>query len=492
MEFRDSLQIFHSKLEAIGKMVGIMKGHEALRAGVDQVLMDYCITDCEICGKAMIYYWNMCREKTHNQINFGWMTSASTAYNLWKKFAMGKLNMTANEYNEKFTMEGAPDWLRSCYKGATPLLDPEIVWEILEDILVFDVNSMYPFMMATQWLPIGKGEPITEDELRQCDFKLKGAVWCAKVRMHIQIKEGKRACFLVKDGSDDGTLRISVGDDEIHYITNVDYRLIKENYDIYYFEIEEAVKYNAVRGLPAKFIREWYKIKTDAGKNGDNALKIFAKLVLNSLYGKFGSNTIFDEYDYAFNEETERISVVNTGVSKSKTVFYLPWAVWTTSYARLLITRAINALGWDNVCYTDTDSLHVHGLDAATCVKRLNSVGINVGPVELGDFKLETKHRINGVYIKNKWYAHAYAEDGEGYKKGEIEEFKSAGANVHNIKTIEEVNRLMDVRQRRAFKTKGGKVLYDSPIDLTKDDKKTRFRMGCRTEADLKSSQNGV
>ena len=133
------------------------------------------------------------------------------------------------------------------------------------------------------------------------------------------------------------------------------------------------------KGTSSKDIKELYKkdhnyfngiLNSDqlerALKEGikkDASLVAFAKLCLNSSYGKFGTktdrqatNTITDEHGikrFTTPSDDEYVAIDYTAKE-----FYRPVASFITAYGRLKIWKTIIILGVENFLYTDTDSIY--------------------------------------------------------------------------------------------------------------------------------------
>ena len=73
---------------------------------------------------------------------------------------------------------------------------------------------------------------------------------------------------------------------EILYLTSIDFKLVERHYNIEYCEFLEMYGFITTNKLFVDYIDYWYGIKNKE----KGAKKQLAKLMLNSLYGKFGSN----------------------------------------------------------------------------------------------------------------------------------------------------------------------------------------------------------
>ena len=73
-------------------------------------------------------------------------------------------------------------------------------------------------------------------------------------------------------------------------LTSVDLELFLKHYNVYNLEFIGGWKFKASDKLFRDYIDKWGKIKEESGKNGNVGMKTLAKLMLNSLYGKFALN----------------------------------------------------------------------------------------------------------------------------------------------------------------------------------------------------------
>ena len=478
----DSAKIFAQSLEQLGKDFGVTKfvseENEALRVGCDLRMKAYCLRDCLVLMTVMEYYFSQCSERTHGSRPFGWMTAASTAYHLcmmWVEESKG-LRVRKLMFPPCNSDNGFPDWLREGYKGATPLLDPEMRGKVLKDVKVFDVNSMYPTQMKKASLP--GGFPIKNDDNsieHLMELKEQGFLWIAKVRMRADVKEGHRATFMLKRrGADGETLCAHINDWDFTYmdkeswqvIDSVTMDLLIRDYENIHIEVLDAIVFQAQKGFLAGFIDMWYRIKQEAGEKKDKSLKAFAKLILNSLYGKFGANPEHRSASYEYDDDRIRI-VENDKVEEDRYPLYLPFAIFITSYARDMISRTCNTFGFEHVAYTDTDSVHVHGLTNDECFEGIMKAGYSIDKNELGCYDYESRWN-EALYVRNKGYFHFGELDcmTGAWKGGN--EVKMAGANgFDGMNSVEDVyDRELTGTQKRGCRVKGGTLIVEKETTI--------------------------
>lgn len=135
------------------------------------------------------------------------------------------------------------------------------------------------------------------------------------------------------------------------------------------------------------YVKKWYeKKKVDKG-----AARVVDKLMLNCLYGKFGSNHE-GYHKIPVLDETGKIVYKKSDITEMKK-YYLPLAIAVTSYAHKYIDDAIVGVGVESFVYCDTDSIHTFS--------KLPSYMVD--QVQLGKFKLEAVEEYS-KYVRQKTY----------------------------------------------------------------------------------------
>lgn len=160
------------------------------------------------------------------------------------------------------------------------------------------------------------------------------------------------------------------------------------------------------------YIEYFYNKRLKAKAEGDKANDLFSKLLMNSLYGKFGSNPRnYAKYHITGDEKTMQAAVIledsamkfsgylgkwfvmETPLDESEMRFYnVATAASITGYVRAFLWRSIHATGLENMLYCDTDSLATKNID-----------GLELGAA-LGQWKHEGEF-IYGAIAGKKLYA---------------------------------------------------------------------------------------
>lgn len=396
----DSLKKFPGlSVDAIGKMYGI--GGKAPKPDFNRYYpidykptedeIKYCVRDSLIIAHALKCEF----EKGHKGI-----TLSYDAFKEVKQFIGFKEWRRAMPL---LTLE-QDDFCRRAYKGGYTYLNPKYGNKDLDNVYVYDVNSLYPFVMDSLPLPIG--EPIEQFEEPTDPNKL----FIVHIITIFKVKEGFLPTIQIKhDLAFKETEYLTEVEFPVHlYLTSVDFALFKKHYDISFLSIDRYYVFDGIRGLLSPYIAKHMKDKIEAGKNNDEPARYIAKRYLNSPYGKTGmrgdrinKQPIFD-YEGVVRFEDEK--------TEGETV-YVPYACFVCAWARAItITAAQN--NYDNFVYCDTDSVHVIG----------EAKGISVHKYDLGKWKLEGVFE-KGKYLRAKTYIH-------GDSNYNITEIKSAGMPV--------------------------------------------------------------
>jgi hypothetical protein len=188
-----------------------------------------------------------------------------------------------------------------------------------------------------------------------CEFKLK-----PNHIPTIQIKGGRfvETEYLEESGLEPVTM----------ILTNVDLDLFFEHYDVEVHEWVNGWKFMSSTGLFKDYIDHWTKIKEENSLE-KNALYTLAKLMLNSLYGKFGKNP----------DVTGKYPVLEGGRLKFKLKdeeltdpIYMPIATFVTSWARYTTITTAQKV-YHRFIYADTDSIHLEGEEVPNNIEVHNS-----------------------------------------------------------------------------------------------------------------------
>ena len=345
-----------------------------------------------------------------------------------------------NKFVNYYTKE-EEDYLRNYYFGGR--VEPFILKG--EDLYYYDVNSLYPFVMANYEYPIGKAKKgiSTHEFLNKLLQEEKLFIIEAKVKHQFTLyptlpvrKEGK---LLFPYGSFWGFFTSA----ELQKAIELGLVKVEQINKIYYWDKSER--------LFSEFVETLYNERVKAKKEGNDALQYLLKILLNSSYGKFGQRRIWNKLSIMdIKEALKRIKewkkknkefeilywdlhkVVASvkDISYSNRLVNVQYALFITSYARKTLLDYIyyGVERGAKVFYSDTDSLIVD--------KRLLKVEDKYA---LGKLKLEDKIQ-RFVTLGAKQYVYKNDSNKLIIKfKGVKKEILNRLYNVKNMKELIQV-----------------------------------------------------
>lgn len=409
--FRDSMKLIPLSVEAIAdsfklpitKLKINYDAHNNLPEGADltEQEQEYIKHDVQIVAYAMDYFYKM---------GYDSMTIGACALKEYKNSISSKL------FKRYFPIPTYHDDVKQSYRGGFTYVNPKFAEKLVKNLMVFDINSMYPFIMYTKRLPYGT--PIFFRGKYQEDYLYP--LYTQMISCQFKLKKGKIPTVQLKYAYDyRGTeYQESSGDTEVILCLNsVDLELFFDQYDVYNIEYLSGWKFKATTGLFKNYIEKWSKNKIQAKKEQNHGLYLISKLFLNQLYGKFGTDTrvkekipyigVDGQISFKYGAEQEREGV------------YIAMASFITSYGRDYIIRSAQKImddynsGKSNIqfVYADTDSLHCISPDFE------KPEGLIIDDTKLGAFKVEAI--VNRArFIRSKCYMEEHIISEKDYLKG--------------------------------------------------------------------------
>lgn len=239
------------------------------------------------------------------------------------------------------------------------------------DCRSWDVNSLYPSIMRDSSMPVGSPMWYDGEYRHDNDYPLHIDV----IAFDARLKTGKTATLtniLPVWGYEGERLDSTLGVVTMP-VTDVDWETLTENCDVHVWEHVGGWKFRKSHGLYYTYVDKWFHVKQTA--TGER--KQMAKLLLNSLVGKFGASL----YRPMLHPKPSADGGVDFTVDKpesANSLAWLPTAAYVNAYGRQILSRAMNANA-GRVLYADTDGMILEGLDAP--------VGIETDDRKLGAWK---------------------------------------------------------------------------------------------------------
>ena len=422
--FIDTYNIFQSSLKKLGEMIGLQKGNLQKELSImrkdefekrKNEISQYCLNDVLITEKVFQFYLNELQK--YKEIKRIWdikLTTSSYSFDYFNYLNGYSLN--GKNFKDDIL------FLETYYGGR---VEPIFIGYYDNPIFVYDVNSLYPFVMRNFEYPLMPIDELYNKDIDENDLKDYEGIVFAKIR-------ASKGVFGFYDNENnfidigllpyrssidkDIKLIFPIGEYYGFFNLNEIRNAIKKGYEIelYYAYLWKKGKIPKIK----EFIDYFYDLKL---KHKNDITGFNAKLILNSLYGKFGQNTgggiIISENEYYDNvEKYDKYEVVYTdpdlpyiflrdnSLTKSKSS-YFNLSSYITSNARLYLLELMEKfISYGNlILYMDTDSLFTN--------KEINDPDI-IGN-ELGKLKLEKTSSYIEIYG-----AKSYKTDKENHFKG--------------------------------------------------------------------------
>ena len=400
--FWDSLKIIPLSIKQEAKAFGLKmeKGeldYKAFREVGHQLTdeeKDYIRRDVQIDAQAIAITLNSGMSK---------MTVGACALADYKRMVGGDKGF---RYHFPLLEPDVDTFIRRAYKGGFTYVNPKYASVELGEGVSYDVNSLYPSVMAScdnEVLPYGRpkwfdGEPQIDGEYQ---------LWIAQVRCTFKLKEGMIPCIQLKGNlSFLPTEYVTDSKGEVVItVTNVDWYLINNQYDVEILEWMGGYKFKGSTELFKQYVRKWAEVKNKATIEGNAGMRTIAKLMLNSLYGKFATNITI----------RSRKPILDDGIlryvdlpERERDGVYLPVGCFITAWARYKTITTAQQCG-DRFIYSDTDSVKIIGTEPVK--------GMDVDPVRLGAWKDEG-HFSRFKALRAKTYIAEYDGDIEVHVAG--------------------------------------------------------------------------
>lgn len=325
-----------------------------------------------------------------------YMTAGSNGLHDFKKtHSMRKYYRMFPELNYKVDKD-----MRQAYKGGFTYLNPIYKEKDVGSGVVLDVNSLYPSVMYKDPMPIG--EPV----LFQGEYK-EDKVYPLYIQMLsccFKLRPGKIPTIQIKGSHfiENEYLESSNGEIITLVLSNIDLKLFLEQYEVSELSYECGWKFKSMNGIFTEYIDKWIKVKNEATISGNKGMRALAKVMLNSLYGKFATSLdVQSKYPYL----EDGIVKYYLGEKDTKKGLYLPVGIFITSYARNKTIRTSQAIkdysikkyGKDMYIYSDTDSIHT-----LLPIEELTKF-CEIDDVELGKWKHESTFS-KARFVRQKCY----------------------------------------------------------------------------------------
>ncbi|MEM4721435.1 MAG: DNA polymerase [Candidatus Methanomethylicaceae archaeon] len=399
--FVDTFNYWQVSVEAMGKAIGREKGKYEQVEGDREALVEYCRTDVLILAEYLLEYVRFIRK---NELGAFKLTLASQAFSAYRaKFMHEEIIVHNDQRALKLERDAYYGGRVECFRIG--YFQGQLFYKL-------DVNSMYPFVMKAFEYPkklVAYSENVPLSVLEKC---LKTHYVIADVEITTQTpaypcRVKDRLCFPV------GRFRTVLHQSELLIA-------LKENAIKHVFRL--AIYEKGL--LFGEYVDYFYKIKEEAEQAKNEVQRGFAKILLNSLYGKFGQSghhTVWMEnpgnqrfgrlvgYSERLGRRVETVYLGNkirVSWNEGESYYSCPSiAGAVTAYARSVLWNYIETANRENVYYCDTDSLIVNNDGFARLVDFIDKTKIGFLKVEAISDRLTIyglKDYVFGEQIKHK------------------------------------------------------------------------------------------
>ena len=349
------------------------------------------------------------------------------------------------------------------YRGGITICNEYKQGRLIEEkIYRYDVNSMYPAQMRKMPDLIGRPRSMTVDKFKQLTNKKQYCIILEIDELRGHIKKDmvgvwydcKNKCY-----TEDPEIN---KDDKSLFIFLDEFKELQNWYSLtYHVKRVIVIKKKKIKGYE-QFIDKYYKMKNDAKAEKNKVKQQFAKLILNSCYGKLSERP---ERIKTHRELTEQdyVHLVNDGLETDEmSIMSVIQGALVTSMARTSLLEFIRKI-CPNVkhdfIYCDTDSVH-----SLTKFDGTNDF-------ELGAMKLEFVADA-GKFLAPKTYFEYSKKDGyEFHTKGVPTKVIDA---VIGKKDLQTANKIFNVGSKfialAGFNVSGGKALIPVPKLICRKD----------------------
>ena len=434
--FRDSKKIINYSLAmAALSFTDLRKGDLDMK-GLDRQrffkqikkIEEYCENDSKILLKVLQNFSKLLFDITKQQVNISLKSCITLAGISWTIFRKIYYEYTKEGFGNEETTNIANvsnfvlDFLANGYFGGKV----EIYKKYCKKGVILDVNSLYPFIMKNIFLPIGT--PVRFKKVSRKQLVKEGVLGFVKCR--ITFVPSYIHPFLGIKGPDQTIYPVGNWE-HVYYSESIVYAL-KLGYKI---DLLEGWIFPHKKQIFSDFIDNFYSLRLEAKKDGNFAKEKVLKLILNSLFGRFGLGKL-EDFHFSYGKDwkdqilpnDKDFEIVNNYdgygfYTKKKAKWHknqLQISAAITSGAAVYMDRFIQKY---NPVYTDTDSLFL-SMDNFEKVENnlINSEELGLFKIECNFTELKIEKRKKYSYNKiNKYGINIKEEYEDGFKVESIE-----------------------------------------------------------------------
>lgn len=345
--FTDSSALLPFSLDSLTKSFGVAHlkkkyDYEKMPDKADAELLTYLEYDCKGLYEVLrkFYSWDMFDDASHA------ITTASQTLNVFsKKLQDGYSIRSLSSFEDAFVRQ-------SYFGGRTEIFKPLFVGGGDKKISCYDVNSLYPSVML---------EPMPTNPKRWVSTIIDGAMGFYECEVFVPdmfipplgvralLPSGKKLIFPT------GIIKGVFSSIELENAVKHGCKIMR---------VKKGLIFENAGPIFKDYILSLYQRRLEAKKMGDGVSDVLSKLMMNSLYGRFGlrvdNREILvskpDEKDYYVDIVWSKESGLTMYKKKTEISSFNNVAIsaWITSLARVKMYESLVSC---DCYYTDTDSL---------------------------------------------------------------------------------------------------------------------------------------
>lgn len=478
IRFRDLSKIYQGSLRAVAKSFKLetQKGDIDYRLNrlhghiVTEEEKDYCYKDVRI----IIEILKKVQERGDKDVFQSLSASSYAMRKIMKSDYYSKFNHPYKRFRKEYPKLGVKEstFLRNNVAGGITYATPRYQFiDLNQPILHIDMHSAHPTSMVKNFFPYGKGE---YKEGKPSESRMIRMACCHVLVSYTSVKLHSVIALIGLEQIEDYELWL--WDFEIDTMKKC-YNDLEITYIDYY-----SYKFRKLRF--ADFYVKNYEIKKNA-KGVDDFLYIYAKLLLNSSYGKLLEKPHISYFENIIDEDGIITSIEKMKDLTGKDEESLINAKFTTlqvgscvpAYTRCRLVESALKFGYEKILYFDTDSIFVLW---DKDVERVRNTEFNQND-ELGGWGIEDGGLISKAqFTAPKRYKYE-TKDGETIiKAGGInfseffkEKAMEKGIDIEQFAiSYEEVNiTSSNWKVQRAYRVKGGTIITFQEKEMKVDKK---------------------
>ena len=400
--FLDSGNIIKTSIKKLGEHLGLPKLKVNFDSVGDEELEVYCSRDVEILKQFIIEYIEFIRKEKLG--NFKYTIAGQSFTSFRHRFMNQEIFIHANP--KAILIE------RESYKGGRT--EAWFIGKKQGTFYLLDINSMYPYVMHEFKYPTriyGLFESISTKVMKNMINKGFSIISKVKIKTNKPVFGVRKERLIFPTGEFWVTL------------TTPELKYALENNMI--VDIKETAVYQNAK-IFKTFVDYFYNKRKEVKAKGDKVMSLFYKLILNSLYGKFGQKNEKWQLIKEIPDKATRVeTVINTNTMKKETYIAIDGKVYkktgnseafdsfvaiashVTAYARMHLWSLIEKAGSKHIYYMDTDSLLVDEQGYKNLISEIDNIELGKLKVEAiyhdieihgpKDYRFDKKVKIKGI-----------------------------------------------------------------------------------------------